>query len=180
MPVTAAPRRAHGLVAQALGALLLCAAIVFAVLANTGHIHVATPQPIVELSDSMAPKLHAGDLLLVHHITADQASVGDIVVFNDSSRGGERVIHRAISIVDLRDGRRAFVTRGDANTGTEQWTAAANGRLGRVSSAIPRLGRLARLAAEHRMQLLLALLIVAVAGTAIRAISRRPDPARTT
>jgi len=75
-------------------------------------------RPLVIRSDSMAPTLRAGDLLLVRTVPAAVVAVGDVVTFADSSRRGELVSHRVIAI-EQRGAERAFVTRGDQNSGVE-------------------------------------------------------------
>jgi len=55
-------------------------------------------RPLVIRSDSMAPTLRAGDLLLVRTVPAAVVAVGDVVTFADSARRGEPVSHPVIAI----------------------------------------------------------------------------------
>lgn len=65
-------------------------------------------RPHVITSDSMAPALVAGDLVLVADDPGTDLAPGAIVVFD---RGGERYAHRVAEV--LGNGR--YRTRGDAN-----------------------------------------------------------------
>jgi len=95
---------------------------------------------LIERSDSMAPYLKAGDLLAVQKISPREARVGDVVTFKEPSRPGILLTHRVVSKA-LRDGRYEFVTRGDANTGSETWSVKTDGTIGRLLIRLPGVGR---------------------------------------
>jgi signal peptidase len=96
---------------------------------------------LVERSDSMAPALRAGDLLAVQRIDPAAARPGDIVTFKEPSRPGILLTHRVVSV--RRDGGvYHFTTRGDANTGSENWAVKADGTIGRTVVRVPAVGRL--------------------------------------
>jgi len=104
-------------------------------LAVTGY------RSLIVMSGSMAPTLQPGDVVVVKMIPAGQAKPGEIVSFRDATRAGELVTHRIIG--KARVGPTvAFVTRGDRNTGVEQWSTATDGTIGRLSLRIPAVGRL--------------------------------------
>jgi len=96
-------------------------------------------RPLAVLSGSMAPTLHTGDEIVVRPVAPVALRVGDVVTFNDPSRGHELVTHR---VRNLRvEGTTVHVvTRGDANSGSERWSVGARGRVGRVAYRIPKLG----------------------------------------
>lgn len=71
-----------------------------------------------------------------------EVEVGDIVTFNDKERG-RLVTHRVEEIKPETD-IISFTTRGDANTGTEQWSLVRSGSMGKVDLRIPRLGYFVR------------------------------------
>jgi signal peptidase I len=96
-------------------------------------------RPLVVLSGSMTPALHTGDEIVVKPVAPVALRVGDVVTFDDASRGHVLVTHR------VRDVRVVgptvhVVTRGDANDGVELWSVAAGGRVGRVAYRVPKLG----------------------------------------
>lgn len=99
----------------------------------TGH------RLLVDRGESMSPALHAGDLIVNRTTAAEALAVGDIVTFEDPLR--ERSItHRIVQRRTL-GARIAFVTRGDANTGEERWSAARREPLGRLVASVPDAGR---------------------------------------
>jgi signal peptidase I len=100
---------------------------------------VAGYRVLVVRSDSMHPAIATGDLILTKRLGASSARVGEVITFADPSRARKLVTHRVVR--RRRSGRRiAFVTRGDANTGVERWSIAANGTVGRYVGRLPRAG----------------------------------------
>jgi signal peptidase len=106
----------------------------------TGAMIIAGYQPSTERSNSMAPLLQRGDVLISRAIHPAEAHVGDVITFAAPRFKGVRFTHRVQSVHPMRDGRMAFVTRGDANIGTEQWTIARDGQLTRLETHIPGVG----------------------------------------
>jgi signal peptidase len=91
------------------------------------------------MSGSMEPAIRTGDVIVDEWIPPRDARVGDVVSFNDPSRGSVVLTHRVTRV--RRHGDQVdFVTRGDANTGVERWSAPANGRIGRVAYRVPHAG----------------------------------------
>jgi signal peptidase len=91
------------------------------------------------MSGSMEPAIRTGDVIVDDWIRPSGARVGDVVSFNDPSRGNVVVTHRVVR-VRRRGDHVDFVTRGDANTGLEHWSAPAGGRIGRVEYRVPHAG----------------------------------------
>lgn len=87
-------------------------------------------------SGSMAPEIDTGDVVAVRTIPPTAARVGDVVTFDHQ---GKLTSHRVRSVVRRGD-ELAFTTQGDANTGREHWRVAADGRIGRVVTRVPKLG----------------------------------------
>jgi signal peptidase len=91
------------------------------------------------MSGSMEPAIRTGDVIVDEWIHPRDARVGDAITFNDPGRGNVVLTHRVVSI-DKRGDRVDFVTRGDANTGSERWSAPAGGSIGRVAYRVPHAG----------------------------------------
>ena len=91
------------------------------------------------MSGSMEPAIHTGDVIVDEWIDPAEARVGDVLSFNDPSRAGIVLTHRVVSF-KRRGDQVEFVTRGDANTGVERWTAPADGSIGRVAYRVPYAG----------------------------------------
>ena len=174
-PTTTARRWAEGLrgvparrlsrrLAGALLALVALVALAVLVAAALGV------RPRVELSDSMAPVVRAGDLLWIDRIAATDATVGDVVAFRAPDRDAV-VLHRVVKIDAAPGGRLAFVTKGDANTGTERWRIAAGGTIGRYAGVrVPRAGRIVLALAGAPLAAVALLSGLALAGLALRRI----------
>jgi signal peptidase len=96
---------------------------------------------LVVQSGSMAPAIGTGDIVVSKVIRPSEASVGDVVTFRDPTRESELVTHR---VVDKQDqgGAIAFVTKGDANGATEDWTIERSGTMGKVVFRLPKAGYL--------------------------------------
>ena len=90
------------------------------------------------MSGSMEPAVHTGDVVVNRPVVPLDARVGDVITFRDPAGGGF-VTHR-VRRVNARGGTVTFVTKGDANTGSERWTTPADGEIGRVEYRLPRLG----------------------------------------
>ena len=90
-------------------------------------------------SGSMTPAIETGDVVVTEPIAPLSARVGDIVTFRDPEGSGKLFSHRVQSIrpvgADVR-----FVTRGDANTSTENWNVPADGSVGKVLYTVPKIG----------------------------------------
>jgi len=92
-------------------------------------------QPLVERTGSMAPAITPGDLVLVERARADAARPGEIITFADPHVDGRTLTHRVVS-VRREAGHLRIVTRGDANRGSEAWTIAPNGTVGRLRAQV--------------------------------------------
>jgi signal peptidase len=90
-------------------------------------------------SGSMTPAIETGDVVVTKPISPLSARVGDIVTFLDPEGTGRLFSHRVQSIRPEGESV-AFVTRGDANTSTENWRVPADGSVGKVAYRIPKIG----------------------------------------
>ena len=95
---------------------------------------------MVVKSGSMTPALAAGDVAVVETIEPAQARPGEVVSFRDPSRQQRVVTHRVVA-AKSSSGTVTFLTKGDANTGAEQWSIPSDGTIGRLSFSVPFLGR---------------------------------------
>jgi signal peptidase len=96
---------------------------------------------LVVQSGSMAPAIDTGDMVVSKIITPSEASEGDVVTFRDPTRESELITHRVVEKQD-QGGAIAFVTKGDANGATEDWTIERSGTMGKVVFRLPKAGYL--------------------------------------
>jgi len=93
---------------------------------------------------SMEPELHAGNLILIKQMEADEVKVGDIIVYNvpaaiqDFYNYPPIVAHRVIEVRDTQYGI-AWRTKGD-NAGEDPFTVRAQDLRGTVSHQLPFIG----------------------------------------
>ncbi|MDW5596000.1 signal peptidase I [Conexibacter stalactiti] len=137
-----APRRAGALLSWLAVALACALALLMVALRLAGW------QPLAVLSDSMAPALREGDLIVVEQVPARTVAPGDVIAFARPRHAGETLTHRVVAVRgaggDGGDGGRlAVTTRGDANPAPERWTIARDGEVGVVRARLPRVGALA-------------------------------------
>jgi signal peptidase len=124
-------------VGRAAAALLMTAAAALVALLAvqaTGH------RVLVVRSGSMAPAIDAGDAIVVRRVLAAAVEAGQVITFADPQRPGRLLTHR-VQQVAREAGQVNVVTRGDANTGTERWSVAADGTVGVLRWRLPAAGR---------------------------------------
>jgi signal peptidase len=117
---------------------LVCAALLLTLLA----LGLAKPlgfQARVDRSDSMLPAIAAGDVVVSQVVAPSEVRAGQIVSFKSPDRPGIVVTHRVVSR-RVRGSHYEFVTKGDANTGTERWSVSSRGHVGRMAFRVPRVG----------------------------------------
>lgn len=126
------------------------------------------------LSGSMVPTLDVGDLVVVRVVPADRLEAGELVTFLEPGTR-KLMTHRVQSV--LWNGQVAdVVTRGDANQVGEDWSVAADDRVGEVVLRVPRLGYLVGTLATPVGRLAVVGLAVVV-GLWTLVVLWRPEPA---
>lgn len=84
----------------------------------------------------MAPAIATGDIVVTRLVHPGAVSPGDVVTFRDPTRSLDLVTHRVMTV--RHEGQEfAFVTRGDANAGLEEWRIDEGGTMGRMALRIP-------------------------------------------
>jgi signal peptidase len=121
-------------------------------------------------SESMAPILHRNSVAVVVPVHGPSVQRGDVIAFNDYSRGGRQVVHRVVAVVDHGQGR-FYQTKGDANPTPDSWLVPASAVVARMTVHVSHLGALTRVLAPPRGLLVLVgvpLLLGAVAELRLR------------
>ena len=122
--------------------------VTLALVATVGFI-LQGGRGLVVMSGSMSPAIDTGDVAVTKTVEASVLDEGDIVTFSDPTRSKELVTHRVVKI-ERRDGKLAFTTKGDANTGKEEWAIAPDGSVGKFVFRIPKAGYVMRWAGSGR------------------------------
>lgn len=127
------------------------------------------------VSGSMEPRIHVGDVVVNETVAPLRARVGDVVSFRDPRRQSKLVTHRVRRI--RVDGERVFfVTKGDANSGTERWNVDLDGGIGIVRWRLWKVGyALAWMRSPAGRLLFLVLPLLFVGGKLIVRIWSPPD-----
>ncbi|WP_372912607.1 signal peptidase I [Salinigranum sp.] len=94
----------------------------------------------VVLSDSMEPTMSAGDLIFVRDVPAENIDQGDVITFRYSPREATTT-HRVVDVT-TEDGRQAFVTKGDANDGTDPNLVTPEMVVGKLVLTLPLYGHI--------------------------------------
>jgi len=115
--------------------LLLAGLLLVAALAGMAFGYRA----LIVKSGSMTPAIRTGDIVITKLVRPEAVRIGDVVTFRDPSRNEDLVTHRVVAI-HPGGAKVAFETRGDANTGVEDWDVARDGTIGRYQWRIPGLG----------------------------------------
>jgi signal peptidase len=118
--------------------LLLGAAVVM--LLTLGALLASGHRMLIVRSGSMSPAINAGDVVVTTMVGPTDVVVGDVVTFRDPSRDGELITHRLVNVHAAGGDSFRFQTRGDANTGSEEWSIARDGRLGKLWFTLPKAG----------------------------------------
>jgi signal peptidase I len=90
-------------------------------------------------SGSMSPTVPVGALVIATRAPAAQLGRGDVIVFQRPGRPGTMIVHRIYAVVQTPAGR-AFMTKGDANQGPDDWVVAATGDGWRAEYSMARAG----------------------------------------
>lgn len=131
-------------------------------------------QLLTVLSGSMAPALDVGDLVVARIGTPDQLEAGEVATFLEP--GTRKLVTHRVQSTLWRGEVADVVTRGDANAVGEEWSVAADARVGEVVLRVPRLGVVvATLAAPAGRSAVLGLAVVLGVWTLVAVW--RPEPA---
>ncbi|MBP5225366.1 MAG: signal peptidase I [Lachnospiraceae bacterium] len=96
--------------------------------------------PVMMTTDSMAPAIRQGDLMLIERCAPEDVRTGDVILFRDprpQSAGGF-VTHRVAEVLDG-----SFRTASDADGAADPVPVPAGNVLGRYRGTVPLLGSLA-------------------------------------
>lgn len=99
--------------------------------------------PLIVLTDSMAPEILGGDLIICHTVEEDNIKEGDIIAFFDPAGNGTSIVTHRVTEVTEQDGELAFKTKGDANNAEDKLLVPADDVAGVYQNRIPGAGNIA-------------------------------------
>ncbi len=96
-------------------------------------------EPMVVRSASMSPTLHVGDVVICAWVPVERVHTGDVVTFGAGAQGPDLITHR-VQRITVYGAVVHVVTKGDANTESEDWSAVRGTLVGHVVGTIPGIG----------------------------------------
>jgi signal peptidase len=120
-------------------------AVVFAMVLSVAVLVVIAPlvvsgQPLTVLTNSMAPKLPPGTLIVIKPTPLERIEVGDVLTYQIESGQPAVISHRVISRAVNLEGETTFITQGDNNDSPDAQPVSAVQVKGTLWYAIPYLG----------------------------------------
>ena len=94
-------------------------------------------QPLVIASNSMAPKIHKGDIVIIKDTDVKDVKEGEVIRYKLDNY---YVIHRVKEIKTDFDGTRTFITKGDNNNDIDLYPVKESQFKGSVKYQVPYLG----------------------------------------
>lgn len=94
----------------------------------------------VIIGQSMEPTIPLYSVIVVEPVPVEQLRSGDIITFEQPEVGDRKVTHRIERVERRKDGRLAFVTKGDNNEARDPWRVTYEGSGYRVRTHVPHVG----------------------------------------
>ena len=94
-------------------------------------------KPLVIASNSMAPKIHKGDIVIIKDVDVKNVKKGDVVRYKME---GYYVVHRIVMVSKDEDNKKVFITKGDNNDNVDLYPVRQSQYAGVVKLDIPYLG----------------------------------------
>ncbi|HVM54049.1 MAG TPA: signal peptidase I [Acidimicrobiales bacterium] len=143
----ARPRGGRGRrVVAGLGVALVGLLLVVVLVVSVGPLFLPYGAYVVR-SGSMEPAIPTGAMVAVTERDGAALRAGDVITFT-APGGSQRVTHRIVEVIvedsdggdGASTGRRAFVTKGDANADADHWLVPATGTIDVVRFQVPYVG----------------------------------------
>ncbi len=139
---------------------------------------IAGHKLVVVSSDSQAPALHSGDVVVERQIHPGNVEVGQIITFSEPGTG-RQISHRVVAVQSLSalSGKVRLLTKGDSSGTFERFTVPEDGEVGLVLRRVPWIGHIASAIGGTLTLLLLPLAVLGLAA-GLELSRRRLRPAR--
>lgn len=96
--------------------------------------------PLTVLTNSMAPGLPPGTLLVISPVKTDELKIGDVATYQIRSGEPDVITHRIIAITTSSDGKRLFTFQGDNNSDPDAEAVLPIQIQGRLWYSVPYVG----------------------------------------
>lgn len=93
---------------------------------------------MIVLSGSMEPKIKTGSVVVIKK--ESNYSIGDIITFGEEFTVQKTTTHRIVQEKESEDGEKAYITKGDANSGNDPDLVLKDEVLGKVLFWVPYVG----------------------------------------
>ena len=98
-------------------------------------------QYVVVLTDSMEPKIHPGDLVVVSPVK--DVKPGDVILYRLELGNTEyRIIHRVVDVKYDENGNLYYITKGDNRKYPDPWRVYPGQVIGKLLVVVPTVGKL--------------------------------------
>lgn len=116
------------------GWVVMMGVIIFMVCFGLGMFPI---KPLVIASNSMAPKIYKGDIVIIKDTDVKKVKEGDIIRYRMENY---YVVHRVVTIYEDNNGDRVFITKGDNNDDIDLYPVKESQFAGVIKLNIPYLG----------------------------------------
>lgn len=122
-------------------ALIIIYIVRIKVLASSGRLGEVRTNFYTILTQSMYPKIQAGDIIITYRNDNDIYNVDDVITFVSTANAsnGITITHRVIEVSTL-NGEYYYRTKGDNNNTADSSSVKANNVIGKVIFKIPKAG----------------------------------------
>ena len=94
-------------------------------------------KPMLVLTDSMAPTIKSGDLIIIKEVDPNTLKEGDIITFFDPAGNGKSTVTHTIVGVNTENGKLRFKTQGDNNNTPDRLLVDADAVVGVYQMRLP-------------------------------------------
>ena len=99
--------------------------------------------PLIVLTDSMAPEIQGGDLIICKTAEAEDIMINDVIAFFDPAGNGTSIVtHRVIDVIE-ENGEISFRTKGDNNNAEDKLLVPADNLVAVYKNRIAGAGNVA-------------------------------------
>ena len=104
---------------------------------------IAGYKPMMVLTDSMAPTIKSGDLIIIKEVDPTTLEVGDIITFFDPAGNGQTTVTHTIVSISNENNKLMFETKGDNNNAADRLLVDSSAVIGIYEFRLPIVANIA-------------------------------------